>query len=51
MILVDLGGCDIESHMEEEDVRVTRGPEVRAFGSEGGHGCRWENGGRTLAME
>lgn len=43
MILVDLGGCDMERHMEEKDVRVARGPEVRALGSEGGMGMAGNN--------
>lgn len=43
MILVDLGGCDKERHMEEKDARVARGPEVRAIGSEGGMGMARNN--------
>ena len=41
MILVNLGWCDKEIHMEENDVRVAGGPEERAIGSEGGHGYGW----------
>ena len=41
MIIVKLGGCDKERHMEEKDVRVARGPEVRAIGSEGGGAWVW----------
>lgn len=43
MILVNLGGCDMETHMEEKDVRVARGPEMRAIGSEGGMGMAGNN--------
>ena len=43
MILVDLGGCDKERHMEKKDVRVARGSEKRAIGSEGGHGYGWKH--------
>ena len=35
MILVDLGWCDMERFMEEKEVRVARGPNVDAIGSEG----------------
>ena len=41
MVLCDLGGHDTECHMIEENVRVADGPQVRAYGSEGGHGYGW----------
>ena len=41
IMLIDLGGYDIERHMEPEDVKVATRPEVRAVGSEGGHGYGW----------
>jgi len=41
MVLCDLGGYDRECHLNEEDCRVADGPEVRAYGSEGGHGYGW----------
>ena len=41
MVLCDLGGYDTECHLNEEWVRVAAGPEVRAYGSEGGHGYGW----------
>ena len=41
MVLCDLGGYDTECHMIEENVRVADGPQVRAYGSEGGHGYGW----------
>ena len=49
MILVDLGWCDLERLLEEKDVRVARGPEERAIGSEGGHGYGWMNEEQRLA--
>ncbi|KAG0594724.1 hypothetical protein M758_UG103300 [Ceratodon purpureus] len=42
MIVVDLGGYNIERHMEDNDVRVATGPHVRAVGSVGGHGYGWK---------
>ena len=41
MVLCDLGGSDMECHLNEESVRVADGPHVRAYGSEGGHGYGW----------
>ena len=41
MVLCDLGGYDRECHLNEEDCRVADGPQVRAYGSEGGHGYGW----------
>ena len=41
MVLCDLGGSDMECHLNEESVRVADGPNVRAYGSEGGHGYGW----------
>ena len=41
MVLCDLGGYDTECHLNEEHVRVAAGPQVRAYGSEGGHGYGW----------
>jgi len=35
------GGCDTECHLSEDMVRVADGPQVRAYGSEGGHGYGW----------
>ena len=41
MVLCDLGGFRSEIHMEAENVRIADGPDVRACGSEGGHGYGW----------
>ena len=41
MVLCDVGGYDTECHLNEERVRVADGPQVRAYGSEGGHGYGW----------
>jgi hypothetical protein len=41
MVLCDLGGYDTECHLNEDSVRVADGPDVRAYGSEGGHGYGW----------
>jgi len=41
MVLCNLGGYDRECHLNEEDCRVADGPQVRAYGSEGGHGYGW----------
>ncbi|KAG0572932.1 hypothetical protein KC19_VG135300 [Ceratodon purpureus] len=41
MVVVDLGGYHQETHMEEAIMRMARGAEVRAVGSEGGHGYGW----------
>ena len=41
MVLCDLGGYDTECHLNEEMVRVADGPQVRAYGNEGGHGYGW----------
>ena len=43
MIIVNLGRCAKELHMEENDVRVARGPQETAIGSEGGHGYGWDH--------
>lgn len=41
MVLCDLGGCDMERHMEETNVRIALGPNIRAVGSEGRLGYGW----------
>ena len=41
MVLCDIGGYDVDWHLDEENVRVADGPLVRAYGSEGGHGYGW----------
>jgi hypothetical protein len=41
MVVCDLGGFDMERHLEEKDCRIANGPNMRAIGSEGGHGYGW----------
>ena len=41
MVVCDLGGFRDAMHFEACDVRMATGPEMRAQGSEGGHGYGW----------
>lgn len=50
IVVCNLGGHDCEKHLEAKDCRIANGQDVRAEGSEGGHGYGWQKRKLCLNM-